>query len=132
VQSVYIPVAQAVLELTRSDSEKAITLLAPTRRYELGSSWGFLPIYIRGLVYLGGHQATEAADEFQRIVANRGVAPLAPEWALAHVQLGRAYAMSGNVAGAKAAYQDFLTLWKDADPDIPILKQAKAEYAKLQ
>ena len=132
VQSVYIPIAQAVLELTRDDSEKAIKLLEPTRRYELGSNWRFLPIYVRGLVYLGGHQAKEAAEEFQRIVANRGVASLAPEWALAHVQLGRAYAMNGNVAGAKTAYQDFLTLWKDADPDIPILKQAKAEYAKLQ
>ncbi len=132
VQSVYIPVAQAVLELTRGDSEKAIKLLEPTRRYELGSDWRFLPLYVRGLVYLGGHQAKEAAEEFQRIVANRGVASLAPEWALAHVQLGRAYAMNGNVAGAKTAYQDFLTLWKDADPDISILKQAKAEYAKLQ
>ncbi|HZW94685.1 MAG TPA: protein kinase [Candidatus Eremiobacteraceae bacterium] len=132
VQSVYIPIAQAVLELTQGDSEKAIKLLEPTRRYEFGRNWNFLPLYIRGLAYLSGHQGKEAAEEFQRIVANRGVASLAPEWALAHVQLGRAYAMDGNVAGAKTAYQDFLTLWKDADPDIPILKQAKAEYAELQ
>jgi eukaryotic-like serine/threonine-protein kinase len=132
VQSVYIPVAQAALELTRGDSEKAIKLLEPTRHYEFGSSWRFLPLYFRGLAYIGGHQGKEAAEEFQRIIAHRGVAPLAPEWALAHVQLGRAYAMSGDIAGAKTAYQDFLTLWKDADPNIPILKEAKAEYAKLQ
>jgi eukaryotic-like serine/threonine-protein kinase len=133
VHSVYIPVAQAALELTRGDSEKAIKLLEPTRHYEFGRAWNFLPLYIRGLAYLsGGHQGKEAAEEFEKIIAHRGVAPVAPEWSLAHVQLGRAYAMSGNVAGGKAAYQDFLTLWKDADPDIPILKQAKAEYTRLQ
>jgi eukaryotic-like serine/threonine-protein kinase len=131
VQDVYIPVAQAALELTTGDSEKAIKFLEPTRRYEFGRDWNFLPLYIRGLAYLGGHQGKEAAEEFQKIIAHRGVAPLAPEWALAHVQLARAYAMAGDTAKARAAYQDFLTLWKDADPDIPILKQAKAEYAKL-
>jgi hypothetical protein len=89
-------------------------------------------LYIRGLAYLRGHEGREASEEFQKITDHRGIAPLAPEWALAHVQLGRAYTISGNIAGARAAYQDFLTLWKDADPDIPILKQAKAEYAKLQ
>jgi tetratricopeptide (TPR) repeat protein len=132
VQNVYIPVAQAALELTHGDSEDAIKLLEPTRHYEFGRTWNFLPLYIRGLAYLDGHQGKEAAEEFEKIIAHRGVAPVAPEWVLAHVQLGRAYAMSGNVAGAKTAYQDFLTLWKDADPDIPILKEAKAEYAKLQ
>jgi len=132
VQQVYIPVAQAALEVTRGDSEKAIQLLEPTRRYEFGPNWRFLPLYIRGLAYLGRHEGKEATEEFQKIIGHRGIAPLAPEWALAHVQLGRAYVISGNLAGAKTAYQDFLTLWKNADPDIPILKQAKAEYAKLQ
>jgi len=115
VQNVYIPVAQAALELMRGDSEKAIKLLEPTRRYEFGGNWRFLPLYIRGLAYLRGHDGKEAADEFQKIIAHRGIAPLAPEWGLAHVQLGH-FVMSGNVAGAKSAYQDFLTLWKDADP----------------
>jgi serine/threonine protein kinase/Tfp pilus assembly protein PilF len=132
VHSVYIPVAQAALKLTRGDSEKAVKLLEPTRHYEFGRSWRFLPLYIRGLAYLGGRQGKEAAEEFQKITAHRGIAPLAPEWALAHIQLGRAFVMSGNIAGAKTAYQEFLALWKDADPDIPILKEAKAEYAKLQ
>jgi eukaryotic-like serine/threonine-protein kinase len=132
VQGVYIPVAQAALELTRGDWEKAIKLLEPTRRYEFGRAWNFLPMYIRGLAYLSGHQDREAAEEFQKIADHRGVSPVAPEWVLAHVQLGRAHAMQGDTAKAKSAYQDFLTLWKDADPDIPVLKEAKAEYARLQ
>jgi DNA-binding winged helix-turn-helix (wHTH) protein/tetratricopeptide (TPR) repeat protein len=131
VQDVYIPVARAALELTQGDSDKAITLLEPTRRYEFGRIWRFLPLYIRGLAYLEGHKGKEATLEFQKIIAHRGIAPLAPEWALAHVQLGRAYLISGNIAAAKTAYRDFLTLWKDADPGIPILKEAKAEYSKL-
>jgi eukaryotic-like serine/threonine-protein kinase len=132
VQKVYIPIAQAALELAQGDSDKAITLLEPTRRYEFGCNSRFLPLYIRGLAYLEGRKGKEATEEFQKIIAHRVIAPLAPEWALAHFQLGRAYLISGNIAGAKTAYQDFLTLWKDADPDIPILKEAKAEYAKLQ
>jgi len=132
VQNVYVPIAQAVLELKSGGSEKAIKLLEPTRRYELGTNWQFLPIYIRGLAYLGDRQGKEAAEEFQKIIVHRGVSPVAPEWVLAHVQLGRAYALTGDTTKAKSAYQDFLTLWKDADPDIPILKQAKTEYAKLQ
>jgi len=70
--------------------------------------------------------------EFQRITEHRGVSPLSLEYALAHVALARAYILTGNTANARTAYQDFFALWKDADPDIPILKQAKAEYAKLQ
>jgi tetratricopeptide (TPR) repeat protein len=92
----------------------------------------FLALVAREIIHLAGHEGKEATEEFQKIIAHRGVAPLAPEWALAHVQLGRAYVMSGNVAGAKTAYQDFLKLWNDADADIPILKEAKAEYANLQ
>jgi eukaryotic-like serine/threonine-protein kinase len=132
VQNVYIPFAEAALELTRGNSEKAIKLLESTRHYELGRKWRFLPLYIRGLAYLRGHEGKEATEGFQKIIGHRGIAPLAPEWALAHVQLGRAYIISGNFAGAKAAYQDFLTLWKDADPDIPILKNARAECGKPQ
>ena len=82
--------------------------------------------------YLAAHQGSEAAAEFQKIVDHRGIVLNEPIRALAHLQLGRAYALQRDTPKARAAYQDFLTLWKDADPDIPILKQAKADYAKLQ
>jgi hypothetical protein len=81
---------------------------------------------------LEAHQGSEAAAEFQKILDHRGIVLSDPIGALAHLGLGRAYAMAGDTAKAKASYQDFLTLWKDADPDIPILKQAKAEYEKLK
>jgi Flp pilus assembly protein TadD len=87
---------------------------------------------LRGQAYLASHQGREAADEFQKILDHRGIVLNAPIGALAHVQLGRAYALQGNTVEARTAYNDFLTLWKDADPDVPILLQAKAEYAKLQ
>jgi hypothetical protein len=90
------------------------------------------PVYLRGQAYFLAHQGKEAAAEFQRILDHRGIVLNFPLGALAHVGLGRAAALQGNNAKARAAYQDFLTLWKDADPDIPILNQAKAEYAKLQ
>ena len=88
--------------------------------------------YVRGQAYLLAHNGTAVATEFQKLLDHRGIVLNFVTGALAHLQLGRAYAMAGDTAKAKAAYQDFLTLWKDADPDIPILKQAKAEYAKLQ
>ena len=87
----------------------------------------------RGLAYLNeANQGTKAATEFQTVVAHRGLNQTSPIYAASYVGLGHAYALSRDTAKAKLAYQDFLTLWKDADPDIPILKQAKAEYAKLQ
>ena len=90
------------------------------------------PVYVRGEAYLAAHQGKEAAAEFQRILDHRGIVLNEPIGALAHLQLGRAYSLQGDTAKARAAYQDFLTLWKDADPDIPVFKEAKAEYAKLQ
>jgi hypothetical protein len=90
------------------------------------------PVYVRGEAYLAAHRGSEAAAEFQKILDQRGVVFNEPIGALAHPGLARAYLLQGDTAKAKTAYQDFLTLWKDADPDIPILKQAKAEYAKLQ
>ena len=87
---------------------------------------------VRSSLYLAAHRGAEAAAEFQKILDHRGVVLNEPIGALAHLQLGRAYAMQGDTAKARAAYQDFLTLWKDADSDIPILKEAKAEYAKLK
>jgi hypothetical protein len=90
------------------------------------------PAYARGLAYLVAHQGREAAVEFQKILNHRGVAVADPIGALAHLQLGRAYAMSGDKIKARSAYQDFLMLWKHADLDIPVYQQAKAEYEKLQ
>jgi tetratricopeptide (TPR) repeat protein len=89
-------------------------------------------VFVRGEAYLAAHQGLEAAAEFQKILDHRGIVVMEPIGALAHLQIGRAYAMQGETAKARAAYQDFLTLWKNADPDIPILKEAKAEFTKLQ
>ena len=86
---------------------------------------------MRGEALLAAHQPAEAAAEFQKILAHRGIVGADPIGALSHLQLGRTFALSGDLTKSKTAYQDFLTLWKDADPDIPILRQAQAEYAKL-
>jgi eukaryotic-like serine/threonine-protein kinase len=136
----YLPVLRAVLALNHREPSKAIELLEVTAPYELGqigdSSVGFsgslYPIYVRGVAYLAARKGAEAVREFQKILDHRGIVVSDPIAALAHVQLGRAFALSGDQNKAKAAYQDFLALWKDADPDIPILRQAKGEYAKLQ
>ena len=128
----YLPTIRAQLALSRNDNSTAIEVLQAAAAYELGSLGGLYPVYVRGEAYLAAHQGTEAAAEFQKILDHRGVVLNSPIGALAHLQLARAYAMRGDAAKARAAYQDFLTLWKDADPDIPILKQAKGEYAKLQ
>jgi hypothetical protein len=90
------------------------------------------PVYLRGQAYLMLREGNAAEAEFQKFIDHRGVVMNFPWGALARLQLARAYAMQGGTAKAKAAYQDFLTLWKDADPDVPILIAAKAEYAKLQ
>jgi tetratricopeptide (TPR) repeat protein len=111
---------------------KAIELLQAANSYELGGPSLLLPAFVRGQAHLLARNGTAAAAEFQRVLDHRGIVLNQPFGALVHLQLGRAYAMAGDTAKAKAAYQDFLTLWKDADPDIPILKEAKEEYAKLQ
>ena len=134
VQFNYLPTLRSQIALNRNDAAKAIEVLLAATRYELGDvGLGSLyPVYVRGQAYLAAHESSKAVIEFQKIIDHRGIVLNSPIGALAHLQLGRAYAMQGDTVKAKAAYQDFLTLWKDADPDIPILKQAKAEYAKLQ
>jgi tetratricopeptide (TPR) repeat protein len=140
VQFNYLPALRALFALNHSEPAKAIELLQVAVPYELAVPavdfnaffGGLYPVYVRGLAYLAAHQGAEAAAEFQKILNHRGIVVSDPIGALAHLQLGRAYTLQGDTAKAKAAYQDFLVLWKDADPDIPILKQAKAEYAKLQ
>jgi DNA-binding winged helix-turn-helix (wHTH) protein/predicted Zn-dependent protease len=141
-QFTYVPTLRALLALNRSQPSQAVELLQTTVPYENGSpttggseyllgAGNLYPAYVRGLAYLAAHQATEAAAEFQKILDHRGIVICDPVGALAQVQLGRAYALSGDKTKAKSAYRDFLALWKDADPDIPIFNQAKAEYAKL-
>ncbi len=132
VKFCYVPTLRAQIAINHHDPLKAIKLLQSAAPYELGTSFPLYPIYVRGEAYLAAHQSGEAVAEFQKILNHRGIVGNQPIGALAHLEIGRAYALQGDTAKAKAAYQDFLTLWKDADPDIPILKQAKAEYAKLQ
>jgi hypothetical protein len=139
VQFNYLPTLRAKQALIHSNPQQAIDTLEIAAPYELGLPAGgfynwpnMYPVYVRGQAYLAANQGAEAAAEFQKILDHRGIVLNEPIGALAHLQLGRAYAMSSDMAKARAAYSDFLTLWKDADPDIPILKEAKAEYAKLQ
>jgi eukaryotic-like serine/threonine-protein kinase len=141
VQFNYLPTIHAQLALSHNNSSQAIEALQATAPYELGTeaagSGGAVmpalhPVYVRGEAYLAAHQGNEAAVEFKKILDHRGVVLNEPIGALAHLGLARAYLLQGDTAKAKAAYQDFLTLWKDADPDIPILQQAKAESAKLR
>jgi len=133
-QDYVLPTVRALVELKQGHAARAIEVLQPARQFELarGDFAFMLPTYVRGLAYLQLGKGPEAAAEFQKMLDHRGVVANFVTGALAHLQLGRAYAMNGDIAQAKTAYQDFFAIWKDADPDIPILKQAKAEYAKLK
>ncbi len=132
VHSLWVPTIRAQIEISRGNPGKAIELLQAAVPYEFGWEARVAPNYIRGQAYLKEKQGKEAAAEFQRILDHRGACIASAFCSLSHLQLGRARAIAGDNAGARAAYQDFLALWKDADPDVPILKEAKAEYAKLQ
>jgi eukaryotic-like serine/threonine-protein kinase len=132
INTVWLPCARAKAELKRENPAKAIDLLQTTSPYEFGWAANVTPNYIRGEAYLQAKQGKEAEAEFQKVLQHRWLCAVTPRCALAHLQLARAYALEGDSARSRAAYQDFLALWKDADPDIPVLKQAKAEYAKLQ
>ncbi len=140
VQFTYLPVLRALVALNHHDPQKAIELLQAAKRYELAVPpidfnaffGGLYPVYVRGDAYLMAQQGSEAAGEFQKLLNHRGIVAADPIGAMALLHSGRAFVLSGDKSSAKAAYEAFFTLWKDADPDIPILKQAKAEYAKLQ
>jgi predicted Zn-dependent protease len=131
LHNVMIPCVRALIALNHKTPDQAIQALQAATPYELGTALALLPVYVRGLSYLDAKRGTEAAAEFQKIIDHSGIVPTTPEHSLARLGLGRAYAMTGDSAKARAAYQDFFALWKDADPDVPVLKQAKAEYAKL-
>jgi Tfp pilus assembly protein PilF len=138
VQFNYLPTVNAILQINAGNPAKAVEILEAARPYELGSpsnismSLSMYPVYVRGLAYLSAKQGPQAAAEFQKLLAHRGIVQSEPIGSLGQLGLSRAYALQGNALKARAAYQDFLTLWKDANPDIPILEQAKTEYANLQ
>jgi DNA-binding winged helix-turn-helix (wHTH) protein len=139
VQFNYLPSVRGRLALNKGDASGALASLAAAAPYELGATraidlaWTpMFPVFVRGEAYLAARRSSEAAAEFQKILDHRGLVLNQPIGALAHLGLGRAYVLQGDIPKAKAAYQDFLTLWKDADPDIPVLQQAKAEYKKLR
>jgi eukaryotic-like serine/threonine-protein kinase len=133
INAAYVPAIRAAIAINQGNPAKAIELLQATTPYEFGFVTGVQSNYLRGLAYLKLHQGKEAAAEFQKIIDHPGICTIMlPTCRLARLQLGRARAEAGDAGGARTAYQDFFALWKDADPDIPILKEAKAEYAKLQ
>jgi eukaryotic-like serine/threonine-protein kinase len=137
VQSNYLSTIHAAMALQGGSASKAIEALVPVAPYELGTpaqtiTFALYPVYLRGEAYLAAHQGSAAVAEFQKILDHPGVVGNEPIGALAHLGLARAHVLSGESVKSRTAYQNFFALWKDADPDIPILKEAKAEYAKLQ
>jgi tetratricopeptide (TPR) repeat protein len=135
VNAYWVPTIRAAGSLAEKNPAAAVEALRPTTPYETGSpSTGiaFYPVYLRGLAYLQQGQGEQAAAEFRKMLNHRGVVLNLPTAALAHLQLARAEAMSGNRAAAQKSYDDFLALWKAADPDLPLLKQAQSESAKVR
>jgi eukaryotic-like serine/threonine-protein kinase len=133
----YLPMIRAAQLLPTRDSGQAIDALSPSAPYELGETntsftFALYPVYLSGEANLAAKRGAAAVGNFQKILDHAGVVGNEPIGALAHLGLGRAYALAGDNAKAKTAYEDFLALWKDADPDIPIFNQAKAEYSQLQ
>jgi TolA-binding protein len=139
VQFIYLPVLRARIALLGNSPGKAIEELQVARPYDLalpgagfvGFYAGLYPVYVRGEAYLAGHHGAEAAAEFQKILDNRTIAFADPIGVLAHLQLARAFILMGDKVKAKTAYQDFLTLWKSADPEMPVVAEAKKEFARL-
>jgi serine/threonine protein kinase/predicted Zn-dependent protease len=138
IQAYWLPTIRAAIAIDRGDAQKAIELLSTASEYELGEpvqwpSHGTLyPVYVRGEAYLRAGDGVQAVTEFQKMIDHRGIVANFPLGALAHLQLGRAHKLAGDAGKAREAYAAFLVVWLQADPDIPILKQAKAEYAKLK
>lgn len=136
----YVPTLRAPVALNRHDATKTIELLQANIPYELGSPqssfsgfYGVLyPVYVRGMAYLMMHRGNDASTEFRKVLDHPGIVANDPIGALAHLQLGRAYAQSGNLVGAQAAYKDFLALWNAADQDLPLLKQSQLEFARIE
>jgi len=136
IQNYWLPTVRAAIELNQGNSARAIKALQSMGSRELGQPTSFAifmhPVYVRGEAFLAAGKGAEAASEFQKIIDHHGLMQNDPIGALAHLQLGRAYAMQGKIPEARGVYEDFLNLWKDADDELPVLQQAKAEYAKLK
>ena len=138
IQAYWLSTIRAAIAINRGDAQKAVELLSAASEYELGEpvQWPshatLYPVYVRGEAYLRAGDGEQAVAEFQKMIDHRGIVANLPLGALAHLQLGRAYKLAGDVGKAREAYAAFLVAWLEADPDIPILKQAKAEYAKLK
>jgi len=132
VNTTWLPTIQAALEINRGNTEQAIQLLQVARRFEMGYEVQAWPAYVRGLAYLRGRAGAEAMAEFQKIIDHRGVVIVSALYPLAHLGLARAAALVGDTAKSRKAYEDFFALWKDADPDLPILIEAKKEYQKFR
>jgi len=136
VQRYWLPTIRAAVALEHKDPSQATELLKVASSIEFSQPTAlavFLcPVYLRGEAYLMLHDSNAAAAEFQKFIDYRGLVGNFQWGALARLELGRAFALSGDVNKARVAYQDFLTIWKDADPDVPVVKEAKAEYEKLQ
>jgi hypothetical protein len=140
VRFCYLPVVRAILALNRGNTGRAYTLLelavplerGMPRSSVFGRFGAFYPIYARGLAHLAAYRGFDAASEFRKILSEPAVVISDPVGILARLQLARALTMAGDRAGARAAYRQFLTLWKNADPDIPILERARSEFAELR
>jgi eukaryotic-like serine/threonine-protein kinase len=136
----YLPVIHAIVALSHNDPPRAIAALEPAFPYELGAPrcsvvmfFGALyPVLLRGQAYLAGHKGPEAAQEYQKLLDHSGPMIGDPVQVLAHLGLARSYALSGDATKARDQYEELLALWKDADPDLPVLHQAKTELARLQ
>jgi len=135
LQGGVLPACRALFALKKNEPAQAIEGLEPVRKYDLAFPNGnpaYLLLYVRGLAYLQAKDGTKAAGEFQKILDHNGVAPISVFLPLAQLGAARAYALQGDTAKAKTAYQDFFATWKDADPDVPVLIAAKSEYTKLK
>jgi len=132
-----LPMIRAATALHSGDTSRAVETLAEAEPYELGQAnysftFALYPVYLRGQAYLAAKQGATARAEFQKILDHYGAVGNQPIGALARLGLARSYSLQGDIAKARAAYTDFLSLWKNADPDVPLLKQAKVEFAELQ
>src|SRR5262249_24991237 len=132
----WLPTIEAAVKISEGNASEALSQLEAAAPYESG--WGGMiinylyPASLRGQAYLLAHTGPEAVTEFRKMLDHRGLMQNFPTGVLAHLQLGRAYAMSGKLNEARSAYRDFFALWKEADTDIPVLTQARAEFARLQ